>query len=240
MPSEIIICIPGPWSDRKDFLVRVIQLEPPGTYMFAGGILAHPSAKDHVPLEFCPPDEHIAEAFEIAGQGKISPETLTRIAAHTGVAYLHFPIDIRDQRERILKYTQVLQRLGGFGVKIESCGTAHEWNRWFELLSGNPFQVYCSAVVLVGDKDYYFSCGMHHFGLAECEVPRSLPAGDAAHVMNQFNFWRIIEQPHLESGHTFSADENSPRFRMSLGKDSRHEADDLFHNPHGVWRLVVA
>jgi len=208
--------------------------------MFAGNILAHPSAKDHVPLDFYPTDQRLAEAFKIAGQGKVSPKTISQIASHTGIAYLHFPINIQDQRERILKFTQVLQRLGGFGVKLESCGVAHDWDRWFALLSGSPFDVYCSAVTLIGGDDCYYSCGMQHFGLAECAAPRSLPPADAAHLINQFNFWRVMEQPHFESGHTFSLDANSPRFRMFQEIDSRHAKDHPFHNPHGVWRFASA
>lgn len=239
MTHELIVCIPGPWPDRTDFLRRIIMLEPAGDYMFAGGILAHPGAKDHVPLDFYPPDIHMANAFRIAGQGKISEGTIEQIARHTGIAYLHFPIDIRSQRERILKFTQVLQRAGGFGVKLESCGIAHQWDRWFTLLSGKPFDIYSSAVVLIGDDKHYYSCGMHHFGLAECAAPRTLAPVDAAYLMNHFNMWRIVEQPHFESGHTFSLDVNSPRFRMFHENDSRHSSEELFFNTHGFWRLAL-
>jgi hypothetical protein len=238
--QELIICIPGPWENRNDFLAQVIQLEPMGNYIFAGGILANPSAHDHVPLDFQPHDDRMAEAFEIAGQGKISDETLTRIGQHKGVAYLFFSMDIREERERILKYTQVLQRLGGFAVKLESSGTAHEWERWFSLLPGSPFDMYCSAVVLLGGEDVFYSCGMHHFGLPECSVPRSLPINEAAELINQFNFFRIVDEPILETGHTFSMDEDSPRYRMFLEKDTRYEEDESFHNPHGLWRLELA
>lgn len=238
MPDELIICIPGTWTDRSDFLHQVIAHEPKGRYIFAGMVLADTETKDHVPLEFFPADPQLPGAFEIAGQGKIPGEILAEIQNHSSIVYLHFPLDLLDQRERILKYTQLLQRLGGLAVKVESSGTAHTWERWFALLSGTPFDIYCAAVVLVGDRDYYFSCGMHLFGLPECEVPRAIPPPEAADLMNQFNFWQIVEHPELSSGHTFSLSEKSPRFRLSLQPDSRHEKDDLFHNPHGIWRLT--
>jgi hypothetical protein len=114
---------------------------------------------------------------------------------------------------------------------------AHSWERWFALLSGTPFDHYCSAVVLIGDTDYYYSCGMHHFGFPDCEVSRSIPIGEAADLMNRFNFWQIVERPKLSPGHTFSVDANAPRFRLSLGQDTRHGAEHLFHNSMGVWRL---
>jgi len=156
------------------------------------------------------------------------------------VVYLRFSIDIRTQRERLVKFTKILQGLGDLAVKLETCGIAHEWERWYNLLSGSPFNIYSSAVVLVGGEQGYYSCGMHHFGLADSSAPKSLPPGDAAHLMNQFNFWRIVEDPHIESGHTFSTDAESQHFRLLLEPDSRHEESHLFHNPHGVWRLVLA
>ena len=240
MTPELIICIPGTWADRSDLLRQVITSEPKGRYMFAGMVLADVEAKDHVPLEFCPADTHIPKAFEIAGQGKIPSEILTRLREHTSVVYLHFPLDLPNQRERIIKFTQIIERLGGIAVKVESAGVAHSWERWFALLSGTPFDVYCAGVVLIGDRDYYYSCGMHHFGLPECEVPRSIPVGEAADLMNRFNFWQVAEHPKLSPGHTFSLTPNAPHFRLSLQPDTRHDKEQLFHNPHGIWRLNAA
>ncbi len=205
--------------------------------MFAGMVLADVEAKDHVPLELCSADPNIQKAFQIAGQGKISDEILARLGEHTAVVYMHFPLDLPSQRERIVKFTQLVQRLGGIAVKVESAGIAHSWERWFALLSGRPFDLYCSGVVLIGDKDYYYSCGMHHFGFPDCEVPRSIPIGQAADLMNRFNFWQIAERPKLSAGHTFSLTASAPHFRLSLLQDTRHEKEQLFHNPHGIWRL---
>src|SRR5262249_53529116 len=136
-----------------------------------------------------------------------------------------------------LKFGTVLRRAGGIAVKVESAGIAHTWERWSELLTGTPFDLYCAVVVLVADEEQYYSCGMHHFLLPECAVPRSMPLADAAELMNQFNFWRMVETPAVADGHTFSLTASSPRFRMTLEPDRRHESDDPFHNEHGVWNL---
>jgi hypothetical protein len=55
--------------------------------------------------------------------------------------------------------------------------------------------------------------------------------------MNRFNMYQIIEQPRLASGHTFSLDADSPVFQLDLLPDTRHEEEDLFHNPQGIWLL---
>ena len=240
MSHEMIVCVPGPWQDRTEFVRRVITLEPMGRFMFAGAVLADVTAKDHVPLDFCPMDPSIPKAFEIAGQGKLPPDLLTHLQEHKSVAFLHFPLDLPAQRERLVQFSELLQKLGGFAVKVESSGIAHTWERWFALLDGSSFDRYSATVVLIGDSDYYYSCGMHHFGLPECAVPRSIPVGEAADLMNRFNYWQIAEAPSLQTGHTFSLSENDPRFRLTLESDSKHSDDHPFFNQYGIWHLTAA
>lgn len=237
MPAEILLCIPGPWTERGDFFRHVLMHETPGRYMYAGGIFADVQAKDHVMLEFCDAYPQMREAFEAGGHGRLSDELLQQIEAHRSVLYLHFPADAVDQRERILKYTQIFQRLGGIALKVESAGITHSWERWFELMSSHTFDQYTALCTLIGGQSCYHSFGMHHFGRPDCEVPASIEIGEAADLMNQFNMYQIVENPELTSGHTFSVDESAPIYRLSHQADERYEADDPFHNPNGIWRL---
>lgn len=237
---ELLLCIPGPWQDRSDF-VRAIVSETKGEFMFAGMILANPKGKDHVPLDFAPGDPQIRQAFELAGQRKVSQQVLEQISGHGGVAYLHFPIRIINERDRVITFTNVLQRCGGYAVKVESAGVAHEWRHWFAALnSKNPFDLYRAFVVLIGDADHYYSCGMHHFGLPDVEVERSVEINEAADLMNRFNYWQIVEEPKIAAGHTFSVTADAPRYRINLKNDARHEPEHLFHNANGVWNLKRA
>lgn len=240
MERELIICIPGPWRDRADFIGRVITTEPKGRFMFAAGILADIRQQDHVPLEFCDPYARMGEAFEIAGQGKLPQECLERIRRHTAVVYLHFPINFQEQRERVAKFTSVIQQAGGIAVKVESAGVAHTWETWESRLRGSMFDLYCCAIVLVGDKHSFYSCGMHHFGLPECEVPSFMGAASGADLINRFNSWRINDRPEIRSGENFSLSANEPPFRLELRPDTRHSPDTLFYNAHGVWFLTRA
>lgn len=237
---ELLLCVPGPWKDRSDF-VRAVISETKGEFMFAGMILANPSRKDHVPLDFAPHDPQMRQAFELAGQRKLPAQLLDRIGGHLGVAYLHFPVRIISEKERVVTFTKVLERCGGLAVKIESAGVAHEWNHWFAALSSeNPFDLYRTFVTLIGDTNHYYSCGMHHFGLPDAEVDRSVEINEAADLMNQFNYWQIVEEPKLASGHTFSISPDAPRYRITQKDDSRHEPADLFHNVNGLWNLARA
>lgn len=234
---ELLLCIPGPWHDRSDF-VRAIVAETKGEFIFAGMILANPKGKDHVPLDFAPHDPQMRRAFEIAGQGKVSPQVLDEISNHGGVAYLHFPVQIASEKKRVITFTDILRRCGGFAVKVESAGVAHEWQNWIGALnSENPFDLYRTFVVLIGDSKHYYSCGMHHFGLPDVEVERSVEISEAADLMNRFNHWQIVEAPKLASGQTFSIRADAPRYRINQKSDARHEPADFFHNSNGLWSL---
>jgi hypothetical protein len=235
--SEMILSVPGPWKERGDF-VRAVVSATGGEFIFAGAILASPRGNDHVPLDFVPYDSQMRNAFEIAGHGKLSTALLDQISRHGGVAYVHFPIGIIGQKERVARFTEVLKLSGGLAVKVESAGVAHEWNHWLAALrSENPFDLYRTFVVLVGDSQHYYSCGMHHFGLPDVEVERSLEISQAADLMNRFNYWQIVEEPKIAAGHTFSITADAPRCRIAQKNDSRHDPADLFHNPHGLWSL---
>lgn len=208
--------------------------------MFAGMILADVEQKDHVSLDFCDPFPKMVEAFRISGQGKLPDECLEQIGQHASVVYLHFPINLQEQRERVSKFTQVVRQAGGIAVKVESAGVAHTWETWETKLGGSLFDLYCCAIVLVGDQQSFYSCGMHHFGLPECEVPSYIGLASGADLINRFNSWQINDRPIIKSGETFSAAANELPFRLDLKPDSRHAVDDLFHNPHGVWVLTRA
>ena len=233
--KETIIGIPGPWKDNKDLIERIVTTTG-GKFMWLGLILMNPREKDHVTTELYEADPQMRDAFKYAAQGKLSEKTLDDIANHLSTLYLHFPLAISGQQERLKRFTGVVKEVGGIAVKIETSGVAHNWETWEEILnSDNPFDLYRGFVTLAADEDCYYSCGMHHFSLPEIQVPRSLEIAEAADLMNRFNYYQIVEKPPLSSGHTFSLTPDSPRYRLNLLEDRRHEPEHLFHNSYGVW-----
>lgn len=233
----MIVAIPGPWKDRSEFVARIVS-STDGKFMMGGPMLAIPSERDHIMVEFADADPSMRRAFQVAGRGQLNGPTLGAIARHRAVVYAHFPLQVPGRQQRILRFTDVLRQIGGIAVKIESVGIAHEWDAWEQLLrSDDLFALYSGFVTLIADEHHYYSCGMHHFDLPDTQVPRSLPDGEAAHLMNQFNYYRMAEAPDLEEGHTFSLSEDSPRFELSRVDDVRYPADHPFHNEKGLWDL---
>lgn len=47
-------------------------------------------------------------------------------------------------------------------------------------------------------------------------------------MLDRFNYYRIVEKPHLESGHTFSMTADSPRYRIELIMDDRYPEGPTF------------
>jgi hypothetical protein len=237
MDRELIIAIPGPWKDRSDFLSRLVTFTN-GEFIFAGNFLVNPKANDHVIAELYEADPHLQRAFEYAGQGKLQQKTINAIAEHKTTIYLHFPLLVSSAQARLKNFTTAIRQIGGYALKIESSGNAHEWEVWDQILdSDNPFDLYRGFVTLIGDEDSYYSCGMHHFSLPDSQVSKQLDIDEAADLLNRFNYYRILENPLLEDGHTFSLSENSPWYKLSYIPDHRHEDDDLFHNPFGLMCL---
>ena len=235
----MIVCIPGPWLDRSAFVQRVITLEPAGRFVFAGGVLADVEYQHQVPLDFLGHHPRMLEAFQAATRGDLSPELANAITEHQSSIYLQFPLDFLNQREQVLKFTKVVERLGGIAIKLESSGVGHSWQRWFKLLSSeNLFDWYCAMVILLGTEHDYYSCGMHHFKLPDSSIGTELPIKEAAIVLNKFNYWRLLERPELESGEIFGVGGGESRFRLRLKPDDLNPKGDLFNNPYGIWRLT--
>jgi len=239
MEGEIVLCIPGPWAARNDFIGRLSAYEPKGRYVCTIMMLADIKEKDYLSMEFHEYEGNLSHAFFMASKGKISSENIDLLSVHKNCVYLHFPADVEAQKNRLLKYSGIIRDLGGYAVMIEPSGPAHEWGAWFSSLPAqNVFYRYGLFVVLTRDDDYYFSCGMRYFGLPDVEVPINVETSEAMEVMNQFNFWQISARPRIETGLTYSITPESPFYMIEEEPDRRYGPDDVFHNPYGVWRLT--
>lgn len=236
----MIVCIPGSWEDRSDFIRQVAEFEENGRYFYDGTVLADVREQDQVRIEFLGRHPRMLDAFLAASRGDLSTELQQRIAAHRSSIYLRFIADFVEERSRLLKYTELARQLGGIAIKIESSGVGHSWERWFQLVgSQNPFDWYCAIVMLLAEESFYYSCGMHQFKLADAALEKHLDARESANLLNKFNYWRMIEPRELKTGETFRLDDSVRRYRLELRPDPMNPPGDLFHNPYGLWHLAL-
>ena len=238
MGGRIIVGIPGPWKDRSA-LVKALAGTSEG-YLLVGQILYSASSKIAYGADVADHDVGLVRAFEIASGGSIPKEDIAEIGHHGLVLYcLSEGIGLEQARLLMGAVVAVLSA-GGIAVKVESSGVAHSADRWRKLASSPQlFDTYTAFVTLVGNRECFYSCGMHCFGLPDAAVDRSLAPDEAAKTLNTFNHYQLSERPELKHGQSFSVDENSRKFYLEHVPCTAYAPDHEFHNPSGLWSLAT-
>jgi len=240
--QQLIIGCPGQWKDQDD-IIRSIALANTSNdapeYLAAGNIFFNAKTKQTLEFEIYDHDPRMAEAFEIAGQGRLSPEELAAIDAHSHTTYLVHNEPSPDAARQMLQAAAFLLKAGGLAVKVETSGVAHSADRWrYYASTGSILSVYDALVVLVGGGEFNYTCGMHAFGLPDVSLTTDVPIDEAPQILNGFNQWQLIDRPKVTDGATFSMASDEPNFRMSRCEYG-YDEDDLTNNPFGRWHLEL-
>jgi hypothetical protein len=237
MDPKIIIGVPGLWTSQTEIVTSIAQRS--GGFIFAGLVLLETATKQGFTLEVYERDPQLQNAFRIGGGGRIPERDLATIGQHRHTLYCSGAGGSVEKARQILRVGVGLLNAGGLAVKVESSGVAHGGERWRELAdSENIFDTYTAFVTLIGGKEYFYSCGMHVFGLPDALVSRNLNAPVAAQLLNAFNSYVLAENPALNEGHTFSTAADAPKFRLNKTSCTIYEPSHPFHNPFGMWNLV--
>ena len=235
----IMIGVPGPWKDHGELYEAMRQAHGPPYFVtpnalwdMQSGTMCGIEIVDHV--------ERLANTFRIAGQGELSQATLDAIAHHgTAVCVISDEVGY-DAVRRVAKFGALLLQAGGYAVKVDSVGVAHEKERWLaDCESENPFDIYALFVTLITADECYFSCGMHNFGLPDAAVESSVKMEESAHLLNVFNFYQLTESPEFIDGETFSVDPKARRFRLEKRPYMDYEPGSPLRNPHGMWYMTL-
>jgi Domain of unknown function (DUF4261) len=183
-------------------------------------------------------EPNLVKSFEIAGQGYIPQEVLDKISLHKHTLYAVAGSSSIETATWMLKVGTSLLDAGGLAVKIESAGLAHTAEEWRVLAADSSLSaLYNAFVTLIGGQDYYYSCGMHNFGLPDASLSYNIAPQNAGQILNDFNNYQLAEKPNLEDGHTFSIAPEAPRFKILRGLYKGYDDSDPLHNPFGCWHL---
>lgn len=238
-PPQSVIGIPGRWPARND-IVTSIASKSDG-YLFAGTVLIKIGSEGGFTLEVYEHDPNLKKAFSFAGRGRLTEEDLEAIGAHTFTLYLVAPGGSVEAARNSLHAANGLLKAGGLAVKIESSGTAHSAGQWAEFCTlDNVGNLLKAFVTYIRGKGLFYSCGMHNLGYPDAVVEVEIQPDDAAKLLHAFVGYLLAENPTLNDGETFSIDADAPRYRLSREPCTMFEADNLFHNPFGVWKLMPA
>lgn len=236
MGNQIVIGIPGLWKTRND-IVKDIASKSEGL-IYAGTILLDTRSQFSCILEIFSSDRALTQAFEVASGGNISFEDLQKISEHTFTLYLVTDRIGIETAKKIMRLGVGLLKAGGLGVKVESAGVAHSKESWIEKNhSSSLWDLYSGFVTTVIGKDYYYTCGMQNFGLADASITVSLPLSEAEEILSIFNYYQLSETPNLQTGHTFRTSLEQPKYRLSHLPYEGYDRDELLNNQWGRWHL---
>lgn len=228
-----ILCLPGTWADRGEFLAACAK----SGLVAAGAFVVDSLRGTHVELEFQPSDARMRDSFRVASGGEIDGAELEAIAEHRSVVYL---LADGGDLEKLRPLVQLAVRLiphGALGIKVESAGVAAPIERWMELSAQfDPFGLIRCFVVVASDGDDMYSCGMHNLGFPDVET-HGVPIAEAKKTIDAFNLYALIERPTLRDGQTFGREQGARTFSLEKKPCTRFPPDDPFHNPFGVWHL---
>ena len=248
--NQLVIGIPGPWKDQSDVIAAVVgaNSDPRAPRFLAmGGLITDMTTKHSFGFEVYERDGGLAQAFEIAGQGRFTDDQLNVIGEHKHTVYLvcgePFASPGRerlDAARSLLELGLLMLDAGGFAVKVESSGTAHTADRWRHYAEQQTtLALYDAFVTMVGGREFNYTCGMHTFGLPDVSLTTDIPIGEAPYIMNGFNQYQLLESPPLSDGTPFTTSHSEPLLTMSRCSYG-YDEDDLLNNPYGRWHLELS
>ena len=234
--STIVIGIPGTWADA-DALRHALQRHD-GGYSYAGMMLLHEATQTSCGVELVDHDPNLREAYEMASFGRLDETVLEKLAEHTFTVYLVGEGGSTEKAKTLLPAALALLEAGGLAVKVEASGKVFNQEDWATLCALDDATYLYDAFVLKlhAGGDVYHTCGMHSLGLRDAIVG-AVEAEVAAHTLDVFSMYQILEQPNIQTGESFSPKEDWLTFQISDTPEKRFATDDARHNRYGLWVL---
>lgn len=233
---EIVLGIPGLWSERTEIL-SAIEQQTDGL-VFVGKLLFDRRTNQGFVVDVYEHDATLRKAFAVTGRGLIAEQDLEAIAGHTYTLYVKGPGGTINAALRMMELGVQLLKAGGIAVKVETAGLAHSAQDW-QRFAAHGLDFLCDAyATVIQEQDTYYSSGMHNLGLGDALVRDDITLQGANHLIKNFLRYTILEQPILKNGDTFRIDVQSPYYRLTHQEDIIHPSDDPFHNPLGLWHLA--
>lgn len=180
-------------------------------------------------------DGHFGEAF---GFGTVAPELVARIDRAPGALVLLWPADLRTGRAAIVAAVTRLRDAGALAVRLEESKLGWDVDTWLELFGADdPWAWHRGAVAFLRDADALHSIGMHAFALPDVRIALDGDPAALQALATSLDLFQLIEDPPLQSGHTFAPDAATPRRVIERWPAVEYPPDHPCHNPYGAWHL---
>ncbi len=208
-------------------------------------------------------DDRMVSAFQASAcrcDPSLTADDFASIVGHSRVLYVlstNFTAeDGPNVGRRFLCLGRRLLEAGALAMKCESSGIAHGRARWLELARDAEGADSWTALVRgyvqlpIWNGEDYHTCGLHLLGqpdlivsgsgLREAYDSTQDQAWTAVDLFRVFANYLLAEctPGRFASGHTFSLDAASPRFRVFWEHCTGYEEEEFFFNPFGRWRFA--
>lgn len=178
--ARSILCVPGPWRSRKEFILSLAKSSMTGTqpaFIAAGPVLLNSRTGKVFWLEFRDRDQRMRAAFNANGS-KFSSDFLRAIDRHESVVYLSCATGHPKPLSALSDAARALVTAGGIGVKVETAGIAFTGAQWCDLMDDDPIENLRKLFVVdnTGGVNKVFSCRRltgpgNHMGIGAHDGP---------------------------------------------------------------------
>lgn len=241
LKNKIVVSIPFTLGSRQA-IASLLSNKYSTDYVFLGDIFQDRINNEtcKILIEFCKesPNNKKIDWLVNLGLDNLSEETLKQIYSCQQTVYLIAEETGYDACLKIAKYAQIFLSIGGIAVKVDSAGIVCDRDKWLANYdSQDVFDIYSLFVTLIEGDNYYYSCGMNNFGLADVSLDITEDISLAIYVMNVFNYYRLTDTVILKDGQTFQPDIECPVYQMQWQECNEYEINDLRYNFCGRWHL---
>lgn len=232
--QQIILCIPGIWKSHQELVLAMLECDT--GYLYAGSILKSMHTDYFVEVDEHSHDPEVSRIFRLFSMDRFTERELDQIDQHNMVVYLICDGGNFESVQDALSIGQALLKAGGLGIKVETAGLTHSKTQWLEFSTKSLIDIFKAFVPIVSEKKHLYSCGMHQFGESDACIDSDID--QANFILNRFLLYILAENPALEEGHTFSAEEHMEKLKLSkISSTEFFENDSLYFNPTDVWQL---
>ncbi|WP_459210881.1 hypothetical protein [Aquimarina rhabdastrellae] len=236
--QDIILGIPGKWDSIDAIKASIIE-HSNNELTIKDNFITDSQTGQVYELDIYDYDPQMWLAFKKWSKTPLDENFLDELDTHTHTIYLVGPGGSMSLAQRISEIAVHILNAGGFGVKIETSGTAYDKSNWTTTVGINaPIALYSLYVrqMQYARTSFSYTCGMHNLGLADVST-RQTDLQIAIPAVLQFNSDRLMDNLTIKAGDQYTALDTD--FLITEETTCPTADDEYYRNPWGMWLLTA-
>ncbi|EIT84281.1 hypothetical protein A374_15883 [Fictibacillus macauensis ZFHKF-1] len=229
--KKVVIAIPGMWGSRREFMKSLAKSN--SGYIATERVMSNLNdSNESFSIDMRGATPSLIEALRAGGGRLFSEQTLQAMKLHQSIIYVMSECASYTEVAHLLKAVNAVLRSGGLAVYVESTGRAMTKEGWSQAARSSKAEaLFLCFVQMHRSKGYYYTTGMHVFGLRDLAVEEKLSPQEASTLFRSFASYVLEEQPDLHDGHSFSIQRDAPIYKL---REQAAVIDEVDH-PYGWW-----